>query len=160
MAAFKWTPVSRQKRVEFKMVTDQSAAEWRCPNSYFTLRFIAVKNAFYPSLFGQFILPFNGHVVICCTCSEGRATLGSDPSAGIRRLKHETAHSLLCGLFNTYALAYKAINPGGLGASPHYNCQDSLIWWNVRLPGVYTPRTDGFVYYCKNQALVLKFVIL
>jgi hypothetical protein len=47
----KWTPVSRQKRVEFKMVTDQSAAEWRCPNSYFTVRFIAVKNAFLPPSF-------------------------------------------------------------------------------------------------------------
>jgi energy-coupling factor transporter ATP-binding protein EcfA2 len=44
-----WTPMSRQKRVEFKMVTDQSAAEWRCPNFYFTLRFIAVNNAFLTS---------------------------------------------------------------------------------------------------------------
>jgi hypothetical protein len=41
--------MSRQKRVEFKMVTDQSAAEWRCPNFYFTLRFIAVNNAFLTS---------------------------------------------------------------------------------------------------------------
>ena len=28
----KWTYMSRQKRAEFKMVTDQFAAEWRCPN--------------------------------------------------------------------------------------------------------------------------------
>ena len=28
----KWTHMSRQKRVEFKMVTDRFAAEWRCPN--------------------------------------------------------------------------------------------------------------------------------
>ncbi len=28
----KWTHMSRQKRAEFKMVTDQFAAEWRCPN--------------------------------------------------------------------------------------------------------------------------------
>ena len=45
-APVKWTPVSRQKRVEFKMVTDQSAAEWRCPNFCFTLRFFVVNNAF------------------------------------------------------------------------------------------------------------------
>lgn len=45
----KWTPLSRQKRVEFKMVTDQSAAEWRCPNFCFTLRFIAVNKAFLTS---------------------------------------------------------------------------------------------------------------
>ena len=28
----KWTHMSRQKRVEFKMVTDRFSAEWRCPN--------------------------------------------------------------------------------------------------------------------------------
>ena len=28
----KWTHMSRQKRVEFKMVTDRFAAEWHCPN--------------------------------------------------------------------------------------------------------------------------------
>ena len=32
LAAVRWTPLSRQKRVEFKRVTDQPAAEWRCPN--------------------------------------------------------------------------------------------------------------------------------
>ena len=49
----KWTPMSRQKRVEFKMVTDQFAAEWRCPNSYFILN----------SVSAIFICPFSGIIV-------------------------------------------------------------------------------------------------
>ena len=32
LGGVRWTPLSRQKRVAFKRVTDQPAAEWRCPN--------------------------------------------------------------------------------------------------------------------------------
>jgi hypothetical protein len=53
VVAVKWTPTSRQKRVEFKMVTDQFAAEWRCPNSYFILN----------SVSAIFICPFSGIIV-------------------------------------------------------------------------------------------------
>ena len=102
---------------------------------------------FWPPLFGYFVLPFNGHVVICCTCSEGRATLGSDPSAETGDWSKGPRTFAVRPSFNTHTFVHKAINPGGLGASPHYNCQNSLLFIaNFALFRV--------VFYCRSPSVL------